>query len=124
MNLIWLALAGAIGTLARYGTSSLVQRWSGHAFPWGTFAVNVIGCFLFGFLWALIEQRQTSLGHLRLAVLVGFLGSFTTFSSFAHDTGALLRGSEWMAATLNILGQNTFGLLALFAGIAVARALA
>lgn len=124
MHLLWMALAGAVGTLARYGASTLVQRWSGHAFPWGTFAVNVIGCFLFGFLWALIEQRQAALGHLRLAILVGFLGSFTTFSSFAHDTGALLRSSEWMAAALNILGQNAIGLLALFAGIAAARALA
>lgn len=118
-----MALAGAAGALARYGTSSFVQRLSGHAFPWGTFVVNIIGCFLFGFLWALIEQRQASLGHLRLAVLVGFLGSFTTFSSFAHDTGALLRGAEWMAAAANIVGQNALGLLALFAGIAVARAL-
>ncbi len=123
MHLLWMALAGAVGTLARFGVSSAVQRWAGPSFPWGTFAVNIIGCFLFGFLWMLMEQRQASLGHLRAAVLVGFLGSFTTFSSFAHDTGALLRGSEWIPALLNILGQNAVGLAALFLGLAVARAI-
>lgn len=124
MKLLWLALAGAVGTLARYGVSSAVQRWSGHSFPWGTFAVNMIGCFLFGFLWALMEQRQAAMGHLRAAVLVGFLGSFTTFSSFAHDTGALMRGAEWLPALLNAVGQNLIGLAALFAGLALARVLA
>ena len=121
MKLLMLALAGAVGTLARYGMSTAVQRWAGHGFPWGTFAVNVLGCLLFGFLWGIFEARQAALGPWRAVVLVGFLGSFTTFSSFAHDSGALLRGGELMSALLNIAGQNLLGLLALFAGLALAR---
>lgn len=123
-KLLLLALAGACGTLARYGVANMVQRWTGPAFPWGTFAVNAIGCFLFGLLWALFEHRHATLGALRVAALAGFLGSFTTFSSFAHDTGALLRGSEWGLALLNVTGQNLVGLCALFGGVAVARLLA
>lgn len=121
MKWVLLACAGAVGTLARYGLSTAVQRWSGHAFPWGTFAVNIIGCFLFGLIWGVLEQRQATLGMWRTVALVGFLGSFTTFSSFAHDSGALLRGAEWFAAAANIVGQNVLGLLALFAGLAIAR---
>ncbi len=121
MKWIALALAGAFGTLARYGLSTAIQRWTGPSFPWGTFAVNAIGCFLFGLLWAMFEQRQAALGGLRVAALAGFLGSFTTFSSFAHDTGALLRGAEWGLALLNLAGQNLVGLCALFAGVAAAR---
>ncbi|HMP77093.1 MAG TPA: CrcB family protein [Kiritimatiellia bacterium] len=121
MKLLMLALAGAVGTLARYGMSTAVQRWAGHGFPWGTFAVNALGCLMFGLLWGLFEARQAALGPWRAVVLVGFLGSFTTFSSFAHDSGALLRGGDLPAALLNIAGQNILGLLALFAGLALAR---
>jgi fluoride exporter len=72
-------------------------------------------------LWGVFEARQAALGPWRVVVLVGFLGSFTTFSSFAHDTGALLRGGDLLPALLNIAGQNAVGLLALLAGLALAR---
>lgn len=120
-QLAWLALAGAMGTLARYGIAHTVQRWAGHGFPWGTFAVNMVGCFLFGFLWGIIEHRHATLGPWRTVVLVGFLGSFTTFSSFAHDTGALLRASDHVQAAANVIAQNSLGLVLLFAGVAVSR---
>ncbi len=120
-HLSWLAFAGACGTLARYGLSHAIQRWAGHGFPWGTFAVNITGCFLFGLLWSVIEQRHAALGAWRTVVLIGFLGSFTTFSSFTHDTAALLRASDWFAAALNIAGQNAIGILMLFAGVAIGR---
>ncbi|TAH34395.1 MAG: fluoride efflux transporter CrcB [Planctomycetota bacterium] len=123
-RLLWIALAGAAGTLARYGLQGLVQSWSGSAFPSGTLVVNALGCFLFGALWALAEERMTIGPDTRVVCLVGFLGAFTTFSSFAFETGQLLREAQWLLTAANLLAQNGLGLLCLFLGAAAARALA
>lgn len=121
MKLLWLALAGAAGTLARYWLSGAVQRHAGFAFPWGTFAVNLAGCFLFGLVWSLLEERFAAAGPWRVIVLIGFMGAFTTFSSFAYDTAGLLRDAQWGLAALNVIGQNVTGLAALFLGLALGR---
>jgi len=118
-----LALAGAAGTLTRYGAAGLVQRIHGTSFPWGTMAVNVTGCFLAGLLWVLFENRWPVSGETRSIVLVGFMGAFTTFSAFILESGELMRSAEWMHAIANIAMQNVFGLVALFAGFALARTL-
>ena len=118
-----LALAGALGTLARYGTAGLVQRIHGTSFPWGTLAVNLTGCFLAGLLWTLFENRWPLSGETRTIVLVGFIGAFTTFSAFILESGELLRSAEWFHATVNLAMQNILGFAALFAGVALARAL-
>lgn len=120
-KLLWLALAGAFGTLARYGLSGLVQRFTGISFPWGTLAVNVAGCFLFGLIWTVIEERHLMSPLLRPILLIGFMGAFTTFSSFAFETIELMRDSQWLRAGVNILAQNGVGLTALFLGIVTGR---
>ena len=120
-KLLWLAGAGTLGTVSRYALSGLVQRWTGAAFPWGTLAVNVVGCFAAGFLWTLAEARLALSATARTAALIGFLGAFTTFSAFMLETGQLLRDAQWLRASLNILLQNGIGLVALLAGFAVAR---
>lgn len=120
-KLVWLAGAGTLGTLGRYALAGLVQRWSGAAFPWGTLAVNVVGCFVAGLLWMLAETRLALSATLRTAALVGFLGAFTTFSAFMLETGQFVRDAQWLRASLNILLQNGAGLIALLAGFAVAR---
>src|SRR3990172_253106 len=79
-KLALLALAGSLGTLARYGLAGLVHRYDGASFPWGTLAVNVTGCFLVGLLAALFESRWPVTGETRVILLVGFMGAFTTFS--------------------------------------------
>lgn len=119
----WLLLAvmGSVGTLARYGLSGLVQRWTGTDFPWGTLVVNMLGCFLFGLVWMLAEERLIISGETRFIILTGFMGAFTTFSSFAFETGELLRDSEWWLATGNLVAQNILGLVFLFLGLAVGR---
>lgn len=121
VKLVWLALAGAMGTLSRYGLGGLVQRILGESFPWGTLTVNALGCFLFGFVWTLAEDRLLISGETRFIVLTGFLGAFTTFSTFTFETGGLLRDSEWLLALGNILGQNVLGLTLLFLGLTVGR---
>jgi CrcB protein len=121
-KLVLLACAGAMGTLFRYGTAGVVQRIYGTSFPWGTMVVNVTGCFLAGFLWALFETRWPVAGETRTIILVGFMGAYTTFSAFILESGELMRAAEWLQAFANLSVQNILGLVALFAGIALARA--
>src|SRR5262249_6918278 len=93
-KLLWLSFMGVLGTLARYGLQGWVQRRAG-TFPWGTLAVNALGCLLFGVIWALADERLLISGESRTIALVGFMGAFTTFSSFAFETTALLRDAQW-----------------------------
>lgn len=120
-HLFWIALAGAVGTVCRYLVSGLVQQVFGSGFPWGTWAVNVIGCFLFAVVWTMAEDRMLLSSQTRFLLLTGFMGAFTTFSTFAHETGLLLRESEWWLASLNLLGQNLAGLVAVIAGWSLGR---
>jgi fluoride exporter len=121
-KILALALAGSLGTLARVGLGSLVQRWLGPQFPWGTAAVNLLGCFLFGLVWMLGSERGRLSPELRFIVLVGFMGAFTTFSSFVADSADLgTKGRLW-AALLNVVGQNALGLLCFFLGARLGRA--
>lgn len=122
-KLILVALAGAVGTLCRYGLGNLVHRWLGAGFPWGTVCVNLVGSFAFGLVWALAVQRAVIGPEARLIILTGFMGAFTTFSTFMFETGELLRGGQWLFAMGNLALQNIIGLLAVLAGMALARAL-
>jgi CrcB protein len=120
-KLLLIALAGGLGSLARYALAGLAQRIGGASFPWGTVTVNIVGCFFAGFLWAMFELRGPVTPGTRLVVLVGFMGAFTTFSAFILETGELLRATEWLYAAGNIALQNVVGLIALGAGITLAR---
>jgi CrcB protein len=122
-KLLLLAAAGAAGTLARFGLSGLVQRFSAGGFPWGTFAVNGLGCLLFGIVWSLAEERLVISGATRTIVLVGFMGAFTTFSTFAFETGQMLDDSQWLLAAGNVLLQNVAGIALLLAGMAMGKML-
>jgi CrcB protein len=123
MTTKWLLLAvfGAIGTIARAEMSALVQRaWPG--FPWGTVAVNLVGAFLFGLVWAAAEGSARS-ADVRLVALTGFMGAFTTFSTFMFDTEQLAEASRFGAAAGNLALQNVGGLACLVLGLAIGRAL-
>ncbi len=116
-----LALAGALGTLARYGISTAVARVSGSEFPWGTLAVNVLGCLAAGLLLALFDARSDSLTHHHTILMVGFLGSFTTFSAFMADTGDLIQSATTLRAAANIVLHNALGIAAFFCGLGIGR---
>jgi len=116
-----LAAAGCCGTLARYWISGAVYDLLGRDFPWGTAAVNLLGCMLFGLVWVLADERQLLRPEFRMAILVGFMGAFTTFSSLIFETGELARGAQWAAAALNLVGQNVLGFVAFAAGAALGR---
>ncbi len=120
-KLFWIGVGGAVGTVARYLVSGLIQRLNGSDFPWGTVGVNVIGCFLFGIIWTLAEARLVISGETRLVVLTGFIGAFTTFSTLVFETEEMLRDSQWELAIMNAGGQTAAGLVSLFLGLAVGR---
>ena len=118
---VLLALAGGLGALARYGLAGVASRYYGPGFPWGTFLVNAAGCFLFGVVWSLAEERVMMDANTQAIVLTGFMGAFTTFSTFIFETGELIRTEQWLLAFGNLGGKLLAGLLFLFAGISVGR---
>ena len=122
-KLVLMFAAGGLGAMARFGLGGLIQRWLGGGFPYATFVINVLGCLMFGLIWSLAEDRLVISGETRLILLTGFMGSFTTFSTFAFETTGLLRNSEWFFAMGNILGQTILGLLAVVGGMALGRLL-
>ena len=117
----WLALAGAVGTLARYALAGVVQNAVGTLFPWGTAVVNLTGCLLFGLLVAVMEGRYAISGETRIILLTGFAGAFTTFSTFIFETEQLLAASRWGLAAGNLAMQNVLGVLALLLGLTLGR---
>lgn len=120
-KLTLLALAGACGTLSRYGLVSFVHRTSGLSFPLGTLSANLAGCFFTGLLWSLFESRWPVSGETRIILLIGFMGAFTTFSAFILETGELIRAAQWLEAAANVFLQNTLGFTALILGAALGR---
>jgi CrcB protein len=120
-KLLWIALGGALGTLSRYGLTSATQRWLGPGFPWGTAVVNVIGCFLFGALYAFALGRWNLGADARTVIFVGFIGAFTTFSTFVSETGHFLSNSEMLMGMGNVVFQVVAGIGVFFLGLAVGR---
>jgi fluoride exporter len=119
MIVLAIAAGGAIGAVARYTFASLVFRAIPTLFPAGTFAVNVAGCLAFGLLAGLAEQRF-ALGPLaRSFLMVGLLGAFTTFSTFAFESVELLRDGQFAWAALNVGGQVVAGVAGIWVGYVI-----
>jgi CrcB protein len=115
-----IGLAGFVGTLARYWLSGVVARRYGETFPYGTFAVNALGCLLAGFLFYLMYDRFLTSPTSRSVVFIGLLGGFTTFSSYGQQTFSLLRDGEIFLALLNVGLSNIAGLFLVWAGYKLA----
>lgn len=122
-RLLWIAAGGAIGSVCRYLVDGWVLRVAGTQFPFGTFAVNVLGCLVFGVVAGAADERFMVAPSGRAFVLIGVLGGFTTFSTFAFETLQLLRDAQFARATVNVAGQCVCGLLAMWAGYTAARTL-
>ena len=118
-----IGIAGLLGTLARYWLSGWGDRWWGGLFPFGTLIVNLSGCLAIGFLFHATEEKYLIDPAVRSAVLVGFLGGFTTFSSFAVQSFNLLGDGEVLLASANILVSNIVGLILVWVGYAISRAM-
>lgn len=122
-TVIAIAVAGAAGALARYGLDGLITRRAPSAFPWGTLAVNLSGCFLLGFVFTLTTEQLTTAPWLRSAVTIGFLGAYTTFSTWSFETYRLVEDGALGLAAANALGSLAAGLVAVYLGTIGARAL-
>jgi len=120
-TLLAVMVAGALGAAARYGADGVVSSRLGGQLPWGTFVVNVSGCFLLGILYTLLTGRFTVDPGLRIAITVGFVGSYTTFSTLILETAQLGQGGSYVLAALNAFGSLVAGMVALAAGIVMAR---
>jgi fluoride exporter len=116
-------LGGAAGALARYGLDNLIEHRVFSVFPWSTFAINVSGCFAAGAVVAALVDRHHLAPTLRFGLVVGFLGSYTTFSTFAQETVDLARSHNLVLAVVNAAASVAVGLAAVAAGTLAGRAL-
>jgi CrcB protein len=122
-QLLAIAIAGAIGALLRFWMSGWVYGLFGRDFPYGTLAVNVAGSLLMGVSFVLLVERLGSAPEWRALVMIGFLGAFTTFSTFSLETVQLLEGGAVGRAMINVLGSVVFCLVATWLGIVLGRQL-
>ena len=120
-KILLIALAGVAGTLARYYLAGAVHDLLGREFPFGTVAVNLLGCTLFGIVWTLADERALLSPQTRIILLVGFMGAFTTFSSFIFESAVLIRDQEYLKAAVNVVGQNILGYSCFILGAACGR---
>jgi len=121
-EILFLAAGGAAGTLCRYWASLAALRTLGPRFAFGTLAVNVVGCFLIGFLMHWLDASAASSRALRLALTTGFLGGFTTFSAFGYETVRYLETGKPGLALANVLSNVVIGVAATYGGLALGRA--
>jgi CrcB protein len=118
-----IAAGGAAGSVLRFWMSTWVHSFAGRSFPYGTLAVNVIGCLLMGFLFVLLVERMSDNAVWRAALLIGVLGGFTTFSSFSIETFNLLEQGDSLKAGVNALSSLVLCLGATWAGVILGRQL-
>jgi CrcB protein len=122
-NYLWIALGAIVGASARYSLSLLVARRLSTAFPYGTLLINITGSLVVGFFFVFSTERVLLDPRWRLLVVIGFCGSYTTFSSYAFESFALMEQRQWLLTGINIVASNALCLAAVFAGAALARGL-
>ncbi|MBC7234388.1 MAG: CrcB family protein [Chloroflexi bacterium] len=113
-----IVLGGALGTLLRYGFG-LLHPPGANGFPWATWGVNALGCFLFGLVLALLEKSFLLPPSVGQVLLTGMLGGFTTFSSFVAETRSLFSRGSWHLAVFNLVGEILVGLIAIYIGLSL-----
>jgi CrcB protein len=121
-TVVAVAVAGALGALARWG----IGAWFGHrypSFPWGTMVINVSGSFILGVLFAVLVERNIGTPMLRVALMTGLMGAYTTFSTFSLETFRLFEDGSTGPALANIGFSVVLGLLAVWLGVAAGRAI-
>jgi CrcB protein len=120
INALLIGAAGAVGTLLRAGCTTLATRLLGPGFPWGTIFVNVVGSFVFGLIFALARTRAMPTEQ-EVVLLVGLLGGFTTYSSFAFQSAEMLSGGRLAVALGYMLATNLLGIGAVWAGMRIGQ---
>ena len=124
LSFLFIAVGGAAGAVSRYVVDTWVSEQTMSSFPWGTFVVNISGSFVLGLLSALAIDRSVLPADIRLPVLVGFVGAYTTFSTLMLETWRLVESGSNALAIANIVGSGMLGIVALVLGLVVGRAIA
>lgn len=123
INYLIIGIGGFVGAIARYAIGVWIgQKW-GRSFPLGTFVINVSGSFFIGLLMSLFTERFMVNPQWRLLLVVGFLGAYTTFSTFEYETGGLIKDGEWLIALMNVIFSVVAGFVALKIGELIAKAI-
>jgi CrcB protein len=120
--LLAIAIGGALGSIARHFLSTGIYNLTGTTFPWGIFAVNVLGGFVMGLVVELGALRLDYSLEMRAFLTTGILGGFTTFSAFSLDAALLIERGDWLGAFLYMVGSVALSVLALFGGLSMVRA--
>ena len=123
VNYLWIALGAVVGASVRYFLSLWIARNFSSTFPYGTLLINVTGSLLVGFFLVFTTERVLLDPKWRLLVVIGFCGSYTTFSSYAYESFALMERGQWISVGINIAASNLLSLAAVVAGASLARAL-
>jgi CrcB protein len=120
-NFLIVGLGGAVGSMLRYAVQKIFQVQSAAAFPTGTLLVNIAGCFLIGILWSMISRSLTWNEEMKLLLMTGFCGGFTTFSAFTLEGIGLLKENKMALFLIYLTASVVGGLLATFIGIRIAK---
>ncbi len=121
--LLWVGLGGFLGSIARYLLSGwAAARW-GVIFPWGTFIINISGSFILGFFLAFAQERPWVHPQARLLFAIGFVGAYTTFSTYTYESIRLMMNGQFALAAAFFVGSVVFGLVAVFAGVALGNSI-
>jgi CrcB protein len=123
LNYFWISIGAVVGASARYFLSGFVARHVSTIFPYGTLIINITGSLVLGFFLIYSTERVLLDPRWRLLVAIGFCGSYTTFSSYAFESLALMEQSQWLMMCLNIVGNNALCLAAVLGGAVLAKAL-
>jgi CrcB protein len=123
INYFIIGIGGFIGAISRYGLATWIGQQWGRTFPLGTFVINVSGSFLIGLFMTLLAEKFMANPQWRLLLVVGFLGAYTTFSTFEYETGGLLKDGEIILSTLNVVLSVFVGFAALKLGEVIAKSI-
>ena len=123
MNYLWIALGAIVGASARYFLSTQIARYFSTTFPFGTLLINITGSLVLGFFLVFSTERALLDPRWRLLIAIGFCGSYTTFSSYAFESFALMEQGQWILSGINILASNALCLAGVLGGAALARGL-
>lgn len=121
-TILWIGLGGFLGANARYWLGNLIHRFLGTGFPWATALVNISGGLAIGFIATLFADRAIDNDSLRLFLIVGLLGGYTTFSSYTWEAVTLMQEERWLTAIGYLVGSNVLGILACVAGVLIGKA--
>jgi fluoride exporter len=118
---VMIAVGGALGALARYQLAALVQARVTAGFPWGTFVVNISGCLVMGVAATLLTDRLVVHPNWRFLIPIGFIGAYTTFSTFEYETFRAVSEGGWFIGAANVVGSVVAGYVALWLGVVLTR---